>query len=66
MTEYGRSKILVMLKMQHMPHHWSTSKQEPWLRANKLSQQAVLATSYDRYQKQGNVTVAELGLEAQC
>ena len=69
LKECGRSKIL----QQHcsaedaaMPHHWNTfvgdmsSKQESLLRANKISQQAVLATSYDRYQRQGNVVVAEL------
>jgi len=61
LKECGRSKILAALKMQHMPHQWNTfvgnlsSKQESLLRANKISQQAVLATSYDRYQKQGNV-----------
>ncbi len=72
LKECGRSKILAALRMQHMPHHWNTfvgnlsSKQESLLRANKLSQQAVLATAYDRYQKQGNVVVAELRSKAQC
>ena len=42
LKEYGRSKILAALRMQHMPHHWImfvgnlSSKQESMLRANKI------------------------------
>ncbi|DBA97570.1 TPA: hypothetical protein ACH3X1_015261 [Trebouxia sp. C0004] len=60
LKESGRSKILAALSIRQTPHHWNTfvrdlsSKHQAILRANKISHQAVLATSYDHFQKQGN------------
>ena len=60
LKESGRSKILAALSIRQTPRHWNTfvrdlsSKHQAILRANKISHQAVLATSYDHFQKQGN------------
>jgi hypothetical protein len=60
LKESGRSKILAALKIKQMPHHWNTfvgalsGKQVAKLKENGISHQAVLATSYDHYQKRGN------------
>ncbi|DBA74284.1 TPA: hypothetical protein ACH3X1_011065 [Trebouxia sp. C0004] len=60
LRESGRSKILAALKIKQTPHHWNTfvgtlsGKQVAMLEANGISHQAVLATSYDHYQKRGN------------
>lgn len=59
LKESGRSKILAALKIKQMPHHWSTfvgalsGKQVAMLKENGISH-AVLATSYNHYQKRGN------------
>ncbi len=60
LKESGRCKILAALSIRQTPRHWNTSvrdlssKHQAILRANKISHQAVLATSYDHFQKQGN------------
>lgn len=60
LKESGRSKILAALKITQMPHHWNTfvealsGKQVAMLKENGISHEAVLATSYDHYQKRGN------------
>ncbi len=60
LKESGRCKILAALSIRQTPRHWNTfvrdlsSKHQATLRANKISHQAVLATSYDHFQKQGN------------
>lgn len=59
LKESGRSKVLAALQMQHMPPHCNmfvdlSCRQKSMLEANKISHQALLATSYDQYQKQGN------------
>ena len=60
LKESGRSKILAALKIKQMPHHWNTyvealsGKQVAMLKENGISHEAVLATSYDHYQKRGN------------
>ncbi len=60
LKEIGRLKILNVLKMQQMPHHWNifvgklSQQQLSVLKKNGIGHQAVRATSYDRYQKQGN------------
>ena len=74
LKESGRAKILTVLNMQQSPHHWNTfvahltSRQQSMLREHKISHRAVLATSCDNYQQQGNDTahdpVAEVAANA--